>query len=76
MLFRWIRLRGLNEQNYFDVHVQQKLWRINDELYPPHWSAHQKQYLQGVMPSMMQRFPEIFSGQNVRKILEQTLNIK
>jgi len=25
---------------------------------------------------MMQRFPEVFSGQNVRKILEQTLGIK
>lgn len=74
--FQMDSIQGLNEQNYFDAHVQQKLWRINDELYPPHWSAHQKQYLQGVMPSMMQRFPEIFSGQNVRKILEQTLNIK
>ncbi|OTG90538.1 hypothetical protein [Acinetobacter sp. ANC 3813] len=69
-------INGRKEQNLYDMHVQRRLWRINDEIYPPHWSAHQKQYLQSVVPSMMQQFPEVFSGQNVRKILEQRLDIK
>lgn len=69
-------IQGINEQNIFDAHVQHQLWRINDEIYSPYWSVHQKQCLQSALPSMMQRFPEVFSGQNVRKILEQTLGIK
>lgn len=73
---QWNSIRELKEQNIYDTHVQRQLWRIDDEVYPPHWSLRQKQYLEQVLPNMILSYPKIFEGQNVRKILEQTLNIK
>lgn len=72
---QWNCIHNENEQNIFDAHVQRQLWRLDDAIYPPHWSLHQKRNLEHVLPKMIQRYPEIFAGQNVHKILEQTLNI-
>lgn len=70
----WNFIQNENEQMIYDAFVQRQLWHLNYAIYPPHWQQRQKQKLEHVLPKLIHRFPEVFSGQNVQKILNQTLH--
>lgn len=73
-VLQWDFIHNADEQIIYDDFVQRQLWHLNYVIYPPHWQPQQKQNLERVLPKLIQRYPDIFSGQNVLKILNQTLN--
>lgn len=73
-VLQWDFIHNADEQIIYDNFVQRQLWHLNYAIYPPHWQPQQKHNLERVLPKLIQRYPDVFSGQNVLKILNQTLN--